>query len=94
MTGKDLIKDGDLIADGFDDCIIGVAEVIVDGEAVRKVVYSASQMIDQLKDVFAPDCEPDEDPVLAAVDFLEYNTFCAYVGPKTPLYIYENGVSV
>jgi hypothetical protein len=28
MEGKDLLQDGDLLADGYSDCIVGVAVVV------------------------------------------------------------------
>jgi len=64
-----------LFADGFDASIIGL-----DTNSMR-VVYSKQKMIDGLVD---GGMELDE-----AMEFLEYNTWCAYVGEKTPIYVDE-----
>jgi hypothetical protein len=64
-----------LFADGFDASIIGL-----DTNSMR-VVYSKQKMIDGLVD---GGMDLDE-----AMEFLEYNTWCAYVGEKTPIYVDE-----
>lgn len=72
------LQTGDMIASGFDDCIIGVATM---NNGVRRVVYSCDQMVAQLcKDGMTAD---------EAEEYLEFNTFCAYMGPSTPIYIRE-----
>ena len=62
-----------LFADGYDDCIIGFDPV------GWKVIYSRSQCIDKL-------CVMDEMSSEEAIDWLEYNTFNAYVGDNTPIF--------
>jgi hypothetical protein len=64
-----------LFADGFDASIIGL-----DTNSMR-VVYSKQKMIDGLVD---GGMDLDE-----AMEFLEFNTWCAYVGEKTPIYVDE-----
>jgi hypothetical protein len=64
-----------LFADGFDASIIGL-----DTNSMR-VVYSKQKMIDGLVN---GGMDLDE-----AMEFLEYNTWCAYVGEKTPIYVDE-----
>ena len=64
-----------LIADGFDDAIIGIEDT---GEEPR-VCYSKQRCIEILLQEGM-----DE---MAAIEHLEYNTFNAYVGAKTPLWI-------
>ena len=63
-----------IIADGFDDAIIGLSWD-------SKVVYDANKCIEILI---------DEDGITYddAVEFLEFNTFSAYVGENTPIFIY------
>lgn len=61
---------------GYDDAIVGITR---DGQ----LVYSIEKMIE----ICARDGEMDE---IDAIEWLEYNTFCAYVGEKTPLYIYTS----
>ena len=62
-----------LFADGYDDCIIGFDPV------GWKVIYSRNKCIDKL-------CTIDEMTSEDAIDWLEYNTFNAYVGEKTPIF--------
>lgn len=62
-----------LFADGFDDAILGLDTLSL------RVVYSKQQMIQILI---------DEDMTLEdAMEFLEYNTWNAYVGEQTPIYV-------
>lgn len=64
-----------MIADGFDDAIIGIE----DTGAEPRVCYSKQKCIQIL-------IEEGMDE-LDAIEHLEYNTFNAYVGDKTPLWI-------
>tara|TARA_R110002167_G_scaffold74558_1_gene208553 strand:- start:177 stop:428 length:252 start_codon:yes stop_codon:yes gene_type:complete len=66
-------SDDILFADGFDDCIIGFEPNL------WKVVYSRNLCINLMKDML----EDEEE----AIEYLEYNTFSAYVGPKTPIWV-------
>lgn len=63
-----------LLADGFDTALIGYTTGIV-----TKAVYDVGKMIKVLVD----DGMDHDD----AVEYLEYNTFGAYVGENTPVYI-------
>jgi hypothetical protein len=63
-----------LTADGFEDAIIGVEPNSM------KIVYSRDKMIE----ILMTDEELTE---LDAIEYLEYNTWNAYVGEKTPLFI-------
>jgi hypothetical protein len=70
----DLTGDEELLfADGFDDAIIGVDVVN------NRVVYSYGKMFDILKDMTEEE----------AIEHLEFNVLYAYVGERTPIYIYE-----
>lgn len=62
-----------LFADGFDDAIIGV-----EPDSVR-VIYDRNRMVEILME----DGMEEEE----AIEFLEYNTWGAYVGEHTPIYI-------
>lgn len=66
-------SDDILFADGFDDCIIGFEPNL------WKVVYSRNLCINLMKDML----EDEEE----AIEYLEYNTFSAYVGPNTPIWV-------
>lgn len=60
-------------ADGFDDAVVGI-EV-----NTFRLVYSIDKMIAILtKDMSYED----------AIEYLDFNVFSAYVGEKTPIYIY------
>ena len=61
-------------SDGYDDAIIGVS---TDG----RLVYSVEKMID----ITVRDSEMNIDD---ATEWLEYNTFNAYVGEMTPIWVY------
>ena len=63
-----------LFADGFDDAIMGL-----DTNSLR-VVYSKQKMIKCL----LKDMELDD-----AIEYLEFNTWGAYVGEQTPIYVDE-----
>ena len=63
-----------LLADGFDESIVGV-----DVREMR-VIYDVDSMIQTLVDRDGIDYEE-------ALEFLEYNTFFAYVGEKTPIFL-------
>jgi|688.fasta_scaffold1372154_2 hypothetical protein len=62
--------------DGYDRAIVGITR---DGQ----LVYSIEKMIE----ICAEDGQMDD---LDAIEWLEYNTFCAYVGEKTPQYIHTS----
>lgn len=63
-----------LFADGFDEAIMGL-----DTNSLR-VVYSKQKMIECL----LKDMELDD-----AIEYLEFNTWGAYVGEQTPIYVDE-----
>lgn len=62
-----------LIADGFDAAIIGV------DMASERVVYDKQKMVEIL---IEEGMDSDD-----AIEHLEYNVWCAYVGEHTPIYV-------
>jgi len=62
-------------ADYFDDAVIGI-EV-----NTLRLVYSIDKMIVILT-------KDDEMTYEDAIEYLDFNVFCAYVGERTPIYIY------
>ena len=66
-----------LKADGFDDAIIGIEPNSM------KLVYDISIMVESL-------IKNDEMTYEDAMEYLNFNVFCAYVGEKTPIYIQTN----
>ena len=65
-----------LFADGYDAAIIGVCVGFDSG----RVAYSMQKMIE----IAAKDLSVDYDE---AIEWLEYNTFGAFVGNNTPIYV-------
>tara|TARA_R100001163_G_C5003716_1_gene151979 strand:- start:509 stop:766 length:258 start_codon:yes stop_codon:yes gene_type:complete len=72
---KFLMDNGCLLADGYDDALVGTA--LKEGEIVS--VYSTEKCIEIL---MADGMDHQE-----AAEFFYYNTHDAYVGKKTPIYI-------
>lgn len=70
-----------LFAAGYDKAIIGIATYDND-----RVVYDIPKMVE----ITMMDLECDE---FAAWEWLEFNTFTAWVGSNTPSYIYPVEVS-
>ena len=70
-----LEKSEPFFADGFDDAIIGICENSF------RVAYSKSKCIEIL---IKQDMSEEE-----AIEFLEYNTFGAYIGALSPILIEE-----
>ena len=70
-----------LFADSFDTAIIGVSLGVTGG----RVVYDVEKMVQVLSQREGIACEE-------AWEYLEYNTFGAYVGERTPLYVTREAV--
>ncbi len=69
--------------DGYDRAIIGLTD---NGQ----LVYSKEWMVRLLLEVDSKSAEEDGSEPMTEEDaweFLEYNTFCAYVGEQTPIYV-------
>jgi chorismate mutase len=62
-----------LKADGLDEAVIGI-----DMSSMR-LIYSKQECIRVM--MYDQDMEQEE-----AIEYLEFNTFCAYVGEKTPIW--------
>lgn len=71
-----------LVADGFDDAIIGVANHFTAAGHLEAVAYDVSKMIDIL---VAQGMTEEE-----AAEYFDYNIAGAYVGEHTPVFIYTN----
>lgn len=63
-----------LKADGFDDAIMGFDIVS------ERLIYSYGKMIN----IFKKEMDEDE-----AVEYLDFNTLNAFVGEKTPIYMWD-----
>ena len=80
MTLEEIIEafpdEGFLRCDGLDAAVIGV------DQKTMNLVYSVEKCIEVMVNDQGMDHEE-------AREFLDFNTFGAYVGPKTPIYIYD-----
>jgi len=65
-----------MFADGFEKAVIGFQW---EGDILR-VVYDKKIMLDILT-------ENEDMTIEDAIEYLEYNVYCAYVGEGTPIYI-------
>jgi len=63
-------------SDGYDDAVMGIS---TDG----RLVYSVEKMIE----ILLRDSDMNK---VDATEWLEYNTFNAYVGEMTPIWVYTN----
>ena len=66
-----------LLADGLDDALIGYT---INTHHAHVAVYSARKCVEVLvdRDGMTPE---------GADEFLEFNTYCAYIGPNGPLFV-------
>jgi hypothetical protein len=67
-----------ILAFGYDEAILGV-----DTE-YQRVVYSKQKMVD----ILTNDGMSEEE----AVEFLEFNTWSAYVGESTPIFVHDMNI--
>jgi len=84
MLGKELLDsildnypDEEILsADGLDDAIIGLEMNSM------KLIYSVSKCLEK----FVEDGMTEDE----AIEYFEYNVFCAYVGDHTPIWCYDD----
>lgn len=69
-----------LLADGFDNAFIGIAE---NSEGNPVAVYS----VDKCLDILAEQFKDQDDPQGDAIDFFEFNVRGSYVGEFTPMFV-------
>lgn len=67
-----------LVADGFDDAIVGLSEARF--EQPPRVCYCKTKMVQVLM-------KRDKMDYGEALEYLEFNTWGAYVGPETPMWL-------
>jgi hypothetical protein len=70
-----------LKADGFDEAVIGTADVWRDGTREAVLVYSVEKIIEIL--------EKDGMTEEEAIEYISFNVEGAYVGPKTPVFMWN-----
>jgi hypothetical protein len=76
-----MMSDDYLKADGFDDAVIGTACVWRDQTREDVLVYSVEKMIVILE---AGGMTEEE-----AIEYISFNVEGAYVGPKTPVFMWD-----
>ena len=69
--------------DGFDECVIGTANIWRDQTTVEVLVYSVDAMLEILH--MRDNMEQDE-----AMEYFLYNIEGAYIGIDTPVLVYSN----
>ena len=69
--------------DGFDECVIGVANIWRDQITVEVLVYSADAMIEILR---LNDGMSEEE----ALEYFEFNIEGAYIGIDTPVLVFTD----
>tara|TARA_R110000824_G_scaffold148440_2_gene318197 strand:+ start:218 stop:502 length:285 start_codon:yes stop_codon:yes gene_type:complete len=89
MSIRDWIADYNeeaLLADGFDEAIIGMCERFGNTPVVA---YDRDKCIEILMDEFAQDTDDDEEEDLStrAIEYFDYNVMGAYVGEFTPVFL-------
>ena len=73
--------DGLIRFDGYDSAILGIASVWMDDGKVERLVYSGEGIVKVLMDGGMSDEE--------ALEFIDFNVEGAYVGPRTPVVVWE-----
>ena len=68
---------------GFDEAILGVASYEVNVNEKYKLIYSVKKCIEIL-------VERDKMTYSEAIEYLEFNTFGAYVGDQTPIWCQDD----
>lgn len=79
----DYLPEGTLIADGFDEALIGFWEPMWTDSDIPVAVYSIERCIDCL----IKQSMTEED----AWEYFQFNVEGAYVGPGTPIFIRTEG---
>jgi hypothetical protein len=80
-----LVKEADKFfykADGFDEAVIGIAERC--GDLDQVIAYDAEKCIDIL---MAQGMDEGD-----AIEFFNFNVAGAYVGPRTPVFIFKHSL--
>ena len=69
--------------DGLDDALIGRADVWVGNGTVERLVYSGEKVIEVLM-------ERDGMTEEEAYEFMDFNIAGAYMGPQTPVIVWQD----
>ena len=75
-------EDRPLKMDSFEDCFIGTCCTWHGNHQVERLIYSGEKMLDNLT-------KDDAMEVEEALEYIEFNIQSAYVGPHTPIILWE-----
>jgi hypothetical protein len=82
VVAAEMLPPEALTADGFEDALIGLSSVwTVDGQ-LEVATYDFRLMVDILMERDGMDSDE-------AIEYLNFNTIGAYVGPYTPVYLHR-----
>ena len=73
-----------LTCDGFDAALLGVQQTFEEGGVRYRALYSVKTCIEVM---VAQGSTPEE-----ALEYLDFNTLGAYVGPSTPSFLLDYGL--
>ena len=71
-----------LLIDNFADCFVGTCCTWHGNQKVERLIYSGTLMVDKL----TSESEMEE---VEALEYIEFNIEGAYVGPHTPIILWE-----
>ena len=70
-----------------DSALIGTAKIFREEQLVEVVMYSYDELIKSFTEQFRGD--GSEDPEQDALEWVDYNVMCAYMGIYTPYIVYN-----
>jgi hypothetical protein len=82
VVAAEMLPPEALTADGFEDALIGLASVWTEAGQLEVAAYDFRLMVDIL--IERDGMSSDE-----AIEYLNFNTIGAYVGPYTPVYLHR-----
>lgn len=82
VVAAEMLPPEALTADGFEDALIGLASVWTEAGQLEVAAYDFRLMVDIL--IERDGMNSDE-----AIEYLNFNTIGAYVGPYTPVYLHR-----
>tara|TARA_B100000809_G_C14989734_1_gene477551 strand:- start:289 stop:588 length:300 start_codon:yes stop_codon:yes gene_type:complete len=85
MTAREKIAEFNghaILWDGYDDAIIGYCS------RNEVAIYDEGKMIEIATKLVSDHLDEGDDPRTVAIEYLEYNVWCAYVGDFTPIHIF------
>lgn len=80
-------EDEFLKMDGYDDCIIGYDCAF--GDHIR-LIYSVKKVLNKLTKEFIKDGISEDEAIIDAIEYFEFNMRGAYVGEKTPIFCQDD----